>query len=104
MAKAIFEYGAMATLTATFLFLIVWAFRWWLKSIECMKDSHAQATAGFIETANAFNATIANHVDHERQAFQELTVCVEALCKTLEIDRAVAAEHRRAQEEFRRSE
>jgi hypothetical protein len=84
--RAIIEYGALAVFAGTFLFLIVWAFRWWLKSIECLKDSHAKATQGFIETANSFNQTVSNHVEHETQALQDLTRCVDRLCTLVEIE------------------
>lgn len=86
-AKEIMEYGISAAIAVVFLGGVAYAFRWWLKQIECMKESHNLATQGFIETANKFNTTVANHMDHSEEAhrdqietLKELSRAVQKLC------------------------
>ena len=81
--QVILQYGGFGVIAIMFVFV----FRWLLHTIDVateravtVADQTAKTTTAFIETANAFNQTVLNHMVHEQEAFDKLTEAIERLC------------------------
>jgi hypothetical protein len=90
--KIITEYGVLIVIAATFIAGVAYAFRWWLKSIECMKEDHTKAVEGFIETSNEFakltadfTTVVGNHLDHQNECMDRLNDTMTKICTMVEI-------------------
>jgi len=78
--KLITENGILVVVAGVFLLLAYRGFGAWLAQIKCLKDSHEKAVVGFLQCANAFNATVTNHMVHEEVVHQEMMKALEQLC------------------------
>ena len=74
--QVILQYGGFGVIAIMFVFV----FRWLLHTIDTATTETTKTTTAFIETANAFNQTVLNHMVHEQEAFDKLTEAIERLC------------------------
>jgi len=87
-AKLIGEYGILVVIAAIFLYTYIVD----RKDRRDERKSLNAATLGFIDTANAFNVTVANHMTHaetsykeQGEALRDLTRAIERLCIYMEM-------------------
>ena len=74
--QIILQFGGFGVIAVMFALVL----RWLLVSIDRSTEQTAKTTTAFIETANAFNQTVLNHMVHEQEAFGKLTEAIERLC------------------------
>jgi len=74
--QIILQFGGFGVIAVMFALVL----RWLLVSIDRSTEQTAKTTTAFIETANAFNQTVLNHLVHEQEAFDKLTAAIERLC------------------------
>ena len=74
--QIILQFGGFGVIAIMFALVL----RWLLVSIDRSTEQTAKTTTAFIETANAFNQTVLNHLVHEQEAFDKLTEAIERLC------------------------
>jgi len=74
--QIILQFGGFGVIAIMFALVL----RWLLVSIDRSTEQTAKTTTAFIETANAFNQTVMNHLVHEQEAFDKLTEAIERLC------------------------
>ena len=74
--QVILQYGGFGVIAIMFVFV----FRWLLHTIDTATKETIKTTTAFIETANAFNQTVLNHLVHEQESFDKLTAAIERLC------------------------
>ena len=74
--QIILQFGGFGVIAVMFALVL----RWLLVSIDRSTEQTAKTTTAFIETANAFNQTVLNHLVHEQEAFDKLTEAIERLC------------------------
>ena len=75
-AQIILQFGGFGVIAIMFALVL----RWLLVSIDRSTEQTTKTTTAFIETANAFNQTVLNHMVHEQEAFDKLTEAIERLC------------------------
>jgi len=74
--QIILQFGGFGVIAIMFALVL----RWLLVSIDRSTEQTTKTTTAFIETANAFNQTVLNHLVHEQEAFDKLTEAIERLC------------------------
>ena len=74
--QIILQFGGFGVIAIMFALVL----RWLLVSIDRSTEQTTKTTTAFIETANAFNQTVLNHLVHEQEAFDKLTAAIERLC------------------------
>lgn len=86
--KLIAQEGLLVVVAGAFL----WAWFMDRKERKAERESITRLTLGFIDTANAFNTTIANHLSHAESSYRqqgemlgELTKAIERLCIYMEM-------------------
>jgi len=74
--QIILQFGGFGVIAIMFALVL----RWLLVSIDRSTEQTTKTTTAFIETANAFQQVVLNHMVHEQEAFDKLTEAIERLC------------------------
>ena len=74
--QIILQFGGFGVIAIMFALVL----RWLLVSIDRSTEQTAKTTTAFIETANAFQQVVLNHLVHEQESFDKLTAAIERLC------------------------
>ena len=74
--QIILQFGGFGVIAIMFALVL----RWLLVSIDRSTEQTAKTTTAFIETANALQQVVLNHMVHEQEAFDKLTEAIERLC------------------------
>jgi len=75
--QIILQFGGFGVIAILFAIVL----RWLLATIDRATEQSNKTTTAFIETANAFNQTVLNHLVHEQESFDKLTEAIERLCR-----------------------